>query len=214
MKHSFIKDIWHNKSLLRSLMNREVARHSLGGRVVDIGGGVQPEYLQLFAKSSPVEVSSIDLKVLVQGRPINLETDTLPQVTATIDIVLAFNILEHIYNYRHVVSEMFRILKPEGVLYGSVPFLINYHPDPHDFFRYTTEALEKIFWEAGFSSIEIKNLGGGPMLVNYNTIVLSIPRVLRLILLPLYLVMDKIFLWLRPQARKRYPLGLFFIVRK
>ena len=41
-----------------------------------------------------------------------------------------------------------------------VPFLVNVHTDPHDYFRYTFASLHRIFEEAGFSQIRITSMGG------------------------------------------------------
>ena len=46
---------------------------------------------------------------------------------------------------------------------GAMPFLVGYHPDPHDFWRYTSETLKKIFEENGFNRAMITLLGRGPV---------------------------------------------------
>jgi SAM-dependent methyltransferase len=145
---------------------------------------------------------------------INFETDALPYADGAYDTVVVCNVLEHIFNHRFLTNEMYRVLKQGGGLVGFVPFLFQYHPDPHDYFRYTKEALTRVLKDAGFRDVAVTEIGGGPFFVNYNTLSLSMPRVIRIVLFPLYALLDWIFLKLRPQARERYPLGYLFTAKK
>jgi len=45
-----IKQLAKKKSLLRSLMNLEAGNYSVGGRVLDLGGGVNPTYFNFLKK--------------------------------------------------------------------------------------------------------------------------------------------------------------------
>jgi ubiquinone/menaquinone biosynthesis C-methylase UbiE len=78
--------------------------------------------------------------------------------------VLVFNVLEHVYHHRQAIHELSRVLKPEGKLIGFVPFLINIHADPFDYYRYTPETITLLLKEFGFVNIKIKTLTGAPIL--------------------------------------------------
>ncbi len=52
------------------------------------------------------------------------------------------------------MSELYRILKPKGTLYCQLPFIIGYHPGPHDYWRFTKEGIEEIAKREGFTIIE------------------------------------------------------------
>ena len=209
--------ILNGKSLLRALMNAEAANFSLIGKVLDIGGGKGPSYLEFFKKGEDFQYESLDISYEAGStgrRRIDIEKEKMPYGDASVDAVLMFNILEHIYNYHHAVVEAKRVLKNDGQFIGFVPFLLNYHPDPHDYFRYTKESLQRIFVEAGFKNISIKLIGKGPFFINFNTL-LGVARPLRFLLaflFPLYNLADYFYLKLRPAARDRYPLGYFFVV--
>ncbi len=191
-------------------MNLELTKYSVSGKVVDVGGGENPSYLG-FLEAKDAEVTSIDLRRDEQsGARIDLETSCLPYDDDSVDDVLMFNILEHIYNHRHLIGESYRILKPGGRVLGFVPFLINYHPDPSDFFRYTKEALARIFAMGGFKIEIIKEIGRGPFAVNFNNLAPALPKVMGVIIFPVYYFMDWLFLKMRPKARERFPLGYFF----
>ncbi len=203
------------KSLLRSLMNYKLKDYELRGEVVDIGGGINPSYYQYLKIDKNAIIRSVDL---VEGddnrKIINLEKDPLPFNENSIDQVLLFNILEHIYNYQFLVGEARRILKEGGRAIGFVPFFINVHPDPHDFFRYTKEALELIFKEAKFKDQQIIIIGLGPFSINFNNIIFLFPRIVNIIIFPLYYFLDLIILKIRPRLTERFPLGYLFILTK
>lgn len=213
---STIKSIWQGKTLLRTLLNKRCEEVSLlNKKVLDLGSGQKAGTYHDFFKDKATEVFTADMKSGYENhRALNFEKDPLPYDSETFDTVLSFNLFEHIFNHAQLISEVFRVLKKDGELIGFVPFLINYHPDPHDYFRYTEEALREIFIRAGFSDSKIEIIGMGPFSVNYNNLVLSMPRIFRVILFPFYFFLDKTFLKLRPQAKRRYPLGYFFTVKK
>lgn len=204
------------QSLIRALMNERCRRVSLKGMcVLDLGAGSKKgSYHDYFAESADTVITADMKNGDGNHKQLNFETDRLPFNDASFDGVLAFNLFEHIYNHVHLVQEANRVTRHGGKLIGFVPFLVNYHPDPHDYFRYTPEALRKIFTHAGYSDITIEEIGRGPFAVNYNNVVLSIPKIVRVLILPLYWALDSVFLTFRPQAGKRYALGYFFTAVK
>ena len=68
--------------------------------------------------------------------------------------------LEHCPEPEIVLKEVFRVLKPEGVFFFTVPFLWNLHEVPNDEYRYTPFSLERHLKNSGFNNIEIKATGG------------------------------------------------------
>jgi len=215
---NLFKEIWAGKTIPRIMMNDRCRSVSLQDKkVLDVGAGGAPGSYHEYFLSPAKELLTTDMKVGKKNeshKQLDFEVDKLPFESGSFETVLAFNILEHIYNHKHLVSEMNRITVPGGELIGFVPFLINYHPDPHDYFRYTGEALEKIFEECGYVDVQIEEIGRGPFTVNYNNIILSVPKIFRILLLPFPILLDSIFLKLRPTAKKRYPLGYFFLAKK
>lgn len=208
------KEIIKGRTLARAMMNLEMSQYELKGKVLDLGGGKNSEYTYCFQRNKDLELVNIDCDAKDENARIDFEKDRLPFDDGELDQIVVLNLLEHIYNYKFLISEVKKALKNGGVVYGFVPFLVNYHPDPHDFFRYTNEALEKIFKEAGFSEVNIKPVGRGPFGVNFNNIVLSVPKWMRILLFPQYYLMDTIFIKLRPKIILRYPLGYKFILKK
>lgn len=69
----------------------------------------------------------------------------LPFLTESIDVVWLSAVLEHIRKPWLVSDEVFRVLKPGGVVLVSVPFVQKRHGAPNDFFRYTVDGLRSVF---------------------------------------------------------------------
>lgn len=214
---SLFNEIWRGKDIYRIFMNEECRSHTVTGITLDIGSSLNLASYHRFLNHTPdSSVQCVDLNFEGgDGRRIDLEADVLPQKDESIDTVLLFNVLEHIYNYPLVVSEIRRILKKDGVLIGAVPFLVAYHPDPHDYWRYTKESLERIFMTAGFRNITITSFGRGPCTAGFLQIEMGLPRVLKIACLPCVLFCDFVINWFRPKMNKdRFFLGLFFSVSK
>lgn len=204
-----LQKLYAGQSLCRILMNRALANETLRGQVVDVGGGRSPDYFSYLRREPGTTIEVSDLS----SSSIDFEIDSLPYASGSVDTVLLCNVLEHIYRYTHLLGETHRILRPDGRIIGFVPFWAGYHPDPHDFFRYTHEALSKMFAEAGFENVTITRIGGGPFLANFNTVVLSFPRLVRPLLYVPYALLDRLFLFLRPASSVRFPLGYIFTAK-
>lgn len=205
--HFYIaKQLYKGQSLARIQMNLVCRKFTLHGKVVDVGGGRRPDYFEHFTRHGDVQVDMVD----GSESGIDFEQDALPYASGSVDTVILCNVLEHVYRYDHLLREVRRALVPSGTLIGFVPFWTGYHPDPHDYFRYTHEALARMLSDAGFGNVHIRTVGDGPVLANFNTIVLSVPRFLRPLLYFWYAGWDALFLVLRPGSRARNPLGYLF----
>jgi len=115
------------------------------GIVVDLGSGVG------------VFHSSLDLRSLINidftNYPItnlisNLD-DGIPLSSESVDSIIMANILEHLQETK-VVNEAYRILKKNGHLYITIPFLLDVHQPPYDFHRYTYIYLTNLLVRQGF----------------------------------------------------------------
>ncbi len=212
---TLLRSLSRGESVARAMMHLSIERVEIEGDVVDVGGGRGASYLAHLARSEGTKVSGFDLKESpgVTGN-VDFEKDPLPRPTGSADGVLMFNILEHIYNHRFLAGETFRVLRSGGKLVGFVPFLVNYHPDPHDYFRYTEEALRRILEEVGYREVEVTPVGKGPFFVNLNNLAPSLPAVLASALLVPYYLLDRALLALRPKIGRRYPLGYLFTAKK
>jgi SAM-dependent methyltransferase len=207
-----IKELWQGKSVARSFLNYRLSREVLRGKTIDIGGGKSAKYLSFMNKSDDVQFETFDIKT--GDRTVDFETDQLPMGDNSFDTVLFLNVMEHIFNHQHIADEVVRITKPAGQLIGFVPFLVWYHPDHHDYFRYTHEALEKIFTKAHAKEIATEAIGKGPFIAAAQMMTLSVPKIVALPIAVCCYLLDTIFLYLRPNNTGKYALGYYFVVHK
>ena len=81
----------------------------------------------------------------------------IPMRDELYDIVIATEVLEHCYAPQKAVDEIYRILKQNGMCIVSTRFMYKIHGSPHDYYRFTDQALYHLFQK--FRTKEIKFLG-------------------------------------------------------
>ncbi len=208
---SIFRALWTGSSVTRAYLNQRLAAETLKGEVIDIGGGRSESYLPDMGRSADVVFRTFDLKA---GQQVDFEKDTLPVADGAYDTVLFLNVMEHIFNHQHIANEVVRIVRPGGQLIGFVPFLMWYHPDHSDYFRYTHESLEKIFKTAGATSTHIEPIAGGPATAAAHMVLQSLPRIIRPVVFIPFWVFDVLFRGLRGDRYKVFALGYFFVIKK
>ncbi len=164
-------------SLLRLEEHRAFSNIALSGKVLDLGGDKNSEYTSFFKGEFKITTVNISKDA---GSDVLCDLEKpLPIADASFDHVLLVNALEHIFEYRALLLEAVRVLKPEGSLVVVVPFLFPEHPSPRDYRRFTASALQKELILLGMKDIFIKSLGGGVFSVRYLLIDRLLPGFLR-----------------------------------
>ncbi len=69
----------------------------------------------------------------------------LPFADLSVDAVISECVLEHVPDAARCVREMYRIVKPGGVVYVVVPFVFSFHSSPHDYRRWSKMGIEQEF---------------------------------------------------------------------
>ena len=130
----------------------------ISGKTLDYGAG-SAKYRDIITPHT-TEYKTFDM---VPGAQIDIVGDAInpPFPDDSFDTVISTQMLEHVEKPWVVAGEIRRILKPGGVCILTAPFLVPYHADPHDFFRYTKEGLESLFKNEGFE-IEASGSYGKP----------------------------------------------------
>ncbi|MES2626567.1 MAG: class I SAM-dependent methyltransferase [Pseudomonadota bacterium] len=121
----------------------------------------------------------------------------MPFADESFDCVLCIEVLEHSEDPQLLVSEIARVIKPEGTVLLTVPWSARLHHLPHDFHRFTRVRLQDLFSEHGFGNVEIHERGNDIGAIANKLTVLTI----RLLLPPSSLRKVLHILW-------RYPFGL------
>lgn len=162
-----LRSLHQGETLARILMNKALERMVLSGVVVDIGaGGTAPSYMRHLRLDNGAARFSLDINPRVRPDVIADAERLLPFRAASLDAVLCMNVLEHTWDFRTVLLEAHRALRPGGRFIGSTPFLYPVHPFPDrrfdDFFRYTDVAITRLLVGTGYGQVHVESLGVGP----------------------------------------------------
>ncbi|HVW71533.1 MAG TPA: methyltransferase domain-containing protein, partial [Candidatus Paceibacterota bacterium] len=95
---------------------------------------------------------------------------------SSFDSVLLMNLLEHIFEYRALLGECARVVKPGGRIVIVVPYLFPYHASPDDFHRYSASALRRALTAAGYTAVNTVALGTGVFAARWLFIERLLPR--------------------------------------
>lgn len=75
------------------------------------------------------------------------------------DIIIAEQVFEHIEDPWSAAENIFKMLKKDGVLVITTPFLIKFHPAPLDMWRWSKEGLRVFLEKYGFKDVETFSWG-------------------------------------------------------
>lgn len=127
-----------------------------GKDVVDLGAGESP-FWDIFSQSKTY--TGVDWKPSLKVSVVADLTKKIPLNDNSYDVAILSNVLEHTPEPLHLFLESYRLLKENGVLIGTVPFIRDIHQASHDFYRYTPYAIKLLLEKAKFTDVEIESLG-------------------------------------------------------
>jgi SAM-dependent methyltransferase len=118
--------------------------------------------LEVGAGSSNLHAAIIKLDIAPSANiDVCASAESLPFADGVFDVVVSQEVLEHVRNPFQAMREMGRVLKPGGLVYCQVPFIIGYHPGPRDYWRFTREGIREMAEQAGLECKET-NISVGP----------------------------------------------------
>ena len=94
----------------------------------------------------------------------------LPLPDASVDIVVNFQVIEHLWDQGQFVAECARVLRPSGLLMVSTPNRITFSPgrdtpiNPFHTRELNADELTQLLVDAGFSQVSISGVFHGPRL--------------------------------------------------
>jgi ubiquinone/menaquinone biosynthesis C-methylase UbiE len=114
--------------------------------ILEIGGGNTKNnhsYSDLFPNRHTVDIDPTRLPDTVG------DAHELPFDDKSFNYILCTEVLEHLHTPQQAISQMFRVLKPGGILILTTRFVFPLHDTPNDYFRYTKYGLMHLFkdWE-------------------------------------------------------------------
>lgn len=148
---------WIDKRIITKVLK------GFSGKVLDVGCG--NKRLQHYLPPS-CEYVGIDFNPAADIK-IDISQDRYPFDDNSFDYVICNAVLEHVNNDNYVLEEIFRVLKPGGTLYVSIPFMQPYHADPEDYRRYTSYGLAHLLKQHNFVPLEPLEAYGTLLTIEY-----------------------------------------------
>lgn len=141
------------RALLLSV--KRLAHSFKGGTVLDVGCGIKP-YQELFDLDFYWGIDILGGGHSDEAKECALFFDgkTLPVKSSSVDKVISNQVLEHVFTPDRFMGEIYRILKPGGLLLLTVPMVWDEHEVPYDYARYTSFGIRDILARNGFEITE------------------------------------------------------------
>lgn len=167
-----IPQTWDNMStyVIRTCIWNAVQASAprFSGHLLDVGCGRMPYKKFLLDNQFITGYTGLDIDtalVYEEGVQPDFTWDgiSMPFPDNHFDTLMATEVLEHCPDPGRILDEMRRVLKPGGLLFFTVPFLWYLHEVPHDEYRYTPFALQRLLEDSGMEEIQLRAHGGWDM---------------------------------------------------
>jgi SAM-dependent methyltransferase len=129
---------WLITKLTRKKLNKFIEQNRSDLYTLDIGCSNSP-YSKFFPNRIGFDINKgegVDVVGDAHNQPFN---------DNKFDIILCTEVLEHLRNPKVAISEMRRVLKPNGKLILTTRFIFPLHDTPGDYYRYTIYGLRELF---------------------------------------------------------------------
>ncbi len=143
------------KGLLKSI--REMGKN-ITGRTLDVGCGTKPyekyfnssEYVGLEVENT-IHCDDTKADYFYNGKKFPFNNNEF-------DSLVTNQVFEHVFNPDDFLYEVNRVLKKDGTLLMTVPFVWDEHEQPFDFARYSSFGIKSVLEKKGFEIIEQKKI--------------------------------------------------------
>tara|TARA_Y100000996_G_C22554739_1_gene655087 strand:- start:1 stop:645 length:645 start_codon:yes stop_codon:yes gene_type:complete len=207
--------IFVNKSILRIFQLSKFKSKKLNGNCIEFGADyrLDKNFVKPFSKKYTITYSNI----LPNKKLLRIDLQKKINHKKKYDKVIIFNVLEHLSNYKRGLKNLFFLLKKNGEIIGSTPFLYQIHGAPKDYTRFTKQHLEQILRENNFKNIFIEELGTGPFLACISLLrgyIKYIPFIYQALIM-IAVLFDKILsLLMKTNPKVLFPIGYIFFAKK
>ena len=148
-----------------------------GGKILDIGTGMNTTILEMFGDNFAVTSSDINVGKWNAHIPDMIEVDAMnidqsDAANSKWDAVILSEVLEHVLEPKRVLSQARNILAPDGVVIITMPFWYRIHeygdldpetvePGLRDYWRITPHGMEHLLREASYDHFWVGRLVAG-----------------------------------------------------
>jgi len=141
------------RGLLESI--KELGKEIIGN-TLDVGCGTKP-YEKFFSCS---KYTGLEIETTINRENKNVDVfydgGKFPFADIEFDSIVTNQVLEHVFTPNEFLSEINRVLKKDGKLLLTVPFVWDEHEQPYDYARYSSFGLAHLLKQHGFEIIESK----------------------------------------------------------
>lgn len=212
---NYINLIISNNSILRNLQIDEFKNFKLSGDCIEFGSN--KKLSRNFLKKDAKNYNSVFSNMFKYKDFVKIDIEKKIIHKKKYDFIIIFNVLEHISNLDYSIKNLYSLLKKNGKIIGSTPFLYRVHGAPKDYNRFTKQYLQKILKENNFKNIKIKELGIGPLLACISLLrgyIKYIPLISHFLVITAILI-DKLLCFVsKKMLNEIYPIGYIFSAKK
>jgi SAM-dependent methyltransferase len=127
-----------------ALFQSMVRQQSESPLVLVIGGGTVGQGMAPLYDDPDARIIAFDIYHTPDVHFI-ADAHTIPLADASVDAVVIQAVLEHVLQPAAVVAEIWRVLRPGGLVYAETPFLQHVHEGAYDFTRFTESGHRYLF---------------------------------------------------------------------
>jgi len=220
-KKSFDYYFWasYRRKMLDNL--QEKYKYLYQGIVLDIGGRDRGKFKK--PKNEVEKWIFADIEKKHNPDMVLDVTDMKEIKSESIDVVNAIELFEHVENPQKGLKECYRVLKQDGIMILSAPFLYPIHADPYDFQRWTETKWQSELKKVGLKIQKIEVMGRFfTVLMEYQKFFIrSLPRKLGMFLklasypiMDLIIKLDRLELMRNNRALRGFHGGYFIVCKR
>jgi SAM-dependent methyltransferase len=112
--------------------------------VLVVGGGIRGKGMERLTSASSIQLINTDPSP-TSDAALFCDAHDLPFADGAIDAVVCQAVLEHVADPWRCVEEIYRVLKPSGVVYSEIPFMQQVHQQGYDFTRFSHLGHRRLF---------------------------------------------------------------------
>jgi SAM-dependent methyltransferase len=127
------------------------------GKVLDVGCGEKP-FKEEIEKLSDAYFGVDWPSTLHKQNEIDVYADMskpLPFKSEAVDTIVSFQVLEHLAEPEGFLLESYRVLRKQGIIILTTPFMWGVHEQPHDYYRYTSFGLKYLLVKTGYRNVYV-----------------------------------------------------------
>ncbi len=147
-----------SKLIIKTTINDFFVSRPVCSSIIEIGGGnaMMRDILSRACRSEKYISSDIEP---TDNTDVVCDAQNMGFIDQQADVIAAFEVIEHIPDTNKFLSEVYRVLRKNGYLILSFPFIYGCH-DFQDFYRWTPEGIQRVLDLHGLTTVHIKSRGG------------------------------------------------------